>query len=68
MQGRHPRVILAKFDQRRLQLPPKGIAWNNRGNRHKGIAFFVETFGPSVQIENTKLSHAELPRSKAWLS
>ena len=38
--------------------------WNHRRHRHKRIIFFVKTFVASVQIEETKLSHAGLLRSK----
>jgi hypothetical protein len=37
---------------------------NHRGNRYKRIVLFGETFIASVQIEEAKLSHANLPRSE----
>jgi hypothetical protein len=40
------------------------IERNHRRNRYKRIVLFGETFIASVQIEEAKLSHANLPRSE----
>jgi hypothetical protein len=45
-----------------MQLGPEGFERNHRGNRYKRIVLFGETFIASVQIEEAKLSHANLPR------
>jgi hypothetical protein len=47
-----------------MQLGPEGLERNHRGNRYKRIVLFGETFIASVQIEEAKLSHANLPRSE----
>src|SRR5256885_3276908 len=52
------------FNQRRMQLGPERFERNHRGNRYKRIVLFGETFIASVQIEEAKLSHANLPRSE----
>ena len=43
---------------------PEGFERNHRRNRYKRIVLFGETFIASVQIEEAKLSHANLPRSE----
>jgi hypothetical protein len=52
------------FNQRRMQLGPERFERNHRRNRYKRIVLFGETFIASVQIEEAKLSHANLPRSE----
>ena len=47
-----------------MQLGPERFEWNHRGNRYKRIVLFGETFITSVQIEEAKLSHANLPHSE----
>jgi hypothetical protein len=47
-----------------MQLGPERFERNHRGNRDKRIVLFGETFIASVQIEEAKLSHANLPRSE----
>src|SRR5438876_3419845 len=60
------RVAIARaklaLDQRRLQLPER-FEGNHRRNRYERITLFVETFIASGQIEEAKLSHANIPRS-----
>src|ERR1700730_5952090 len=52
------------LNRSRNQLWPGGFERNHRRDRHKRIALFIETFVASVQIEETKLSHAKLLRSE----
>jgi pimeloyl-ACP methyl ester carboxylesterase len=61
------RVVLAKlvFDQRRLQLRPEAFEWNHHRNGNQWIVFGVQAFIAPTQIKETKLPHAELPRSEA---
>src|ERR1700730_15973583 len=61
------RIDRAKLalDQRRLQLRPERFERNHRRNRYERIILFVETFIASVQIEEAKLSHANIPRSES---
>src|SRR3984893_13405803 len=47
-----------------MQLWPEGFERSHRRNRYKRIVLFNETFIASVQIEEAKLSHANLPRSE----
>src|SRR3981081_2651929 len=57
------RATLA-LDRRRLQLRPERFEGNHRRNRYEQIILFVETLIASVQIEEAKLSHANIPRSE----
>jgi hypothetical protein len=41
-----------------------GIKGNHGRNRHKRIVLFGETFIAPIQIEEAKLSHANLPSSE----
>jgi len=61
------RIARAKLalDQRRLQLRPERFEGNHRRNRYERITLFVETFIASDQIEEAKLSHADIPRSES---
>src|SRR2546421_12887133 len=61
------RIARAKLalDQRRLQLRPERFEGNHRRNRYERITLFVETFIASDQIEEAKLSHANIPRSES---
>src|SRR5947208_2459648 len=61
------RIAHAKLalDQRRLQLRPERFEGNHRRNRYERIILFVETFIASDQIEEAKLSHANIPRSES---
>src|SRR6202045_5435978 len=61
------RIARAKLalDQRRLQLRPERFEGNHRRNRYERIILLVETFIASVQIEEAKLSHANIPRSES---
>src|SRR6195256_1925596 len=63
------RVAIARaklaLDQRRLQLRPERFEGNHRRNRYARITLFVETFIASDQIEEAKLSHANIPRSES---
>jgi hypothetical protein len=47
-----------------MQLWPEGFERNHRPNRHQRIVPFDEAFIASVQIEEAKLSHANLPPSE----
>src|ERR1700730_13235285 len=61
------RIARAKLalDQRRLQLRPERFEGNHRRNRYERITLFVESFIASDQIEEAKLSHANIPRSES---
>src|ERR1700680_3262840 len=52
------------LNQRRIQLWPEGFERNHRRNRYKRIVLFNETFIASVQIEEAKLAHPNLPYSE----
>ena len=61
------RIARAKLalDQRRLQLRPERFEGKHRRNRYERITLFVETFIASDQIEEAKLSLANIPRSES---